>query len=282
MQGSDFFNSDDSAKTSSGPLGNNEIKLINYNAYGQVSLAKPGATRLLYNGELILEGIYLLGAGYRAYGPTLMRFFSPDEHSPFGLGGINAFAYCSADPINFSDPDGRWKHNIRSARIPKPSLPPLNRTRNPLPQPTGSSRLSNRPNHVRPPHAADKFRESWRTRHPQRFDAAVRQRYNESNTRRPHSIDPLKNYRNNPMITQYEANTLHGWNKTNTRKFKYLNRTQSRLARYIVIESRLVGHNPKDNLMRAFPQMPNQNLDDIIYSVDRYMAEIRDPSKSTH
>ncbi|WP_433963100.1 RHS repeat-associated core domain-containing protein [Pseudomonas kurunegalensis] len=50
---------------------------------------------------------YLLGNGYRAYSPTLMRFLSPDRLSPFGKGGINSYCYCSGDPINYIDPTGR-------------------------------------------------------------------------------------------------------------------------------------------------------------------------------
>ncbi len=51
-------------------------------------------------------GHYLLGNGYRAYNPVLMRFNSPDALSPFGEGGLNAYAYCSGDPVNRIDPTG--------------------------------------------------------------------------------------------------------------------------------------------------------------------------------
>ena len=36
-----------------------------------------------------------------------MRFNSPDQLSPFDAGGLNAYAYCSGDPVNRSDPSGR-------------------------------------------------------------------------------------------------------------------------------------------------------------------------------
>ena len=52
---------------------------------------------------------YLLGAGHRSFSPVLMRFQSPDTQSPFLRGGINAYAYCSSDPVNYSDPSGRIK-----------------------------------------------------------------------------------------------------------------------------------------------------------------------------
>ena len=61
-----------------------------------------------FNGEQPdpVTGHYLLGNGYRAYNPVLMRFNSPDSLSPFGKGGLNAYAYCLGDPINMGDPSG--------------------------------------------------------------------------------------------------------------------------------------------------------------------------------
>lgn len=53
-----------------------------------------------------LTGHYLLGNGYRAYNPVLGRFNSPDSLSPFGDGGLNAYAWCHGNPINRSDPSG--------------------------------------------------------------------------------------------------------------------------------------------------------------------------------
>jgi len=50
---------------------------------------------------------YLLGNGHRAFLPALMRFNQPDALSPFGAGGLNAYAYCSSDPVNYQDPSGR-------------------------------------------------------------------------------------------------------------------------------------------------------------------------------
>ena len=63
-----------------------------------------------FNGEQPdpVTGHYLLGNGYRAYNPILMRFNSPDSLSPFGEGGLNAYAYCVGDPVNRSDPTGHF------------------------------------------------------------------------------------------------------------------------------------------------------------------------------
>jgi RHS repeat-associated protein len=62
-----------------------------------------------FNGEALdpLTGHYLLGNGRRAFNPVLMRFNSPDTLSPFDQGGLNAYAYCQGDPVNFRDPTGR-------------------------------------------------------------------------------------------------------------------------------------------------------------------------------
>ncbi|MFA1025864.1 hypothetical protein ALP10_01608 [Pseudomonas syringae pv. helianthi] len=62
-----------------------------------------------------VTGHYLLGNGYRAFNPVLMRFNSPDSLSPFGEGGLNAYAYCGGDPVNGADPSGhvpKWFKNF--------------------------------------------------------------------------------------------------------------------------------------------------------------------------
>lgn len=64
-----------------------------------------------FNGEVIEQatGHYPLGNGHRDYNPHLMRFHSPDTLSPFDHGGLNSYAYCQGDPINWRDPSGRWR-----------------------------------------------------------------------------------------------------------------------------------------------------------------------------
>ncbi|MDN4543673.1 RHS repeat-associated core domain-containing protein [Pseudomonas sp. C32] len=83
---------------------------IAYSPYGHHP-AESGLTSLLgFNGERWdpVTGCYLLGNGYRAFNPVLMRFNSPDSLSPFGKGGFNSYAYCLGDPVNFFDPNGHW------------------------------------------------------------------------------------------------------------------------------------------------------------------------------
>ncbi|MDP9523935.1 RHS repeat-associated core domain-containing protein [Pseudomonas putida] len=56
----------------------------------------------------LLTGSYPLGNGHRFYSPRLRRFIHPDSLSPFGKGGLNAYAYCQGDPVNLVDPTGRF------------------------------------------------------------------------------------------------------------------------------------------------------------------------------
>lgn len=78
-------------------------------AYTAAGYSTADEQRVLgFNGERDdkTTGHYLLGNGYRAFNPVLMRFNSPDSWSPFGDGGINAYAYCDNDPLNKVDPTG--------------------------------------------------------------------------------------------------------------------------------------------------------------------------------
>lgn len=86
-----------------------------YSPYGHRS-AESGLLSLLgFNGERSdpVTGHYLLGNGYRAFNPMLMRFNSPDSLSPFGKGGLNAYGYCVGDPVNRSDPTGHLPNFLK-------------------------------------------------------------------------------------------------------------------------------------------------------------------------
>ncbi|WP_460318719.1 RHS repeat domain-containing protein [Pseudomonas ogarae] len=84
-------------------------KAVVYAPYGHRVDEASIRSHLGYNGERreTQTGWYLLGKGYRAFNPLLMRFHSPDSWSPFGEGGLNAYAYCEGDPGKV-DPSGHF------------------------------------------------------------------------------------------------------------------------------------------------------------------------------
>ena len=79
-----------------------------YSPYGHRPHGNGLLSLLGFNGERPdpVTGHYHLGNGYRQFNPVLMRFNSPDSWSPFGSGGLNAYAYCGGDPVNRADPTG--------------------------------------------------------------------------------------------------------------------------------------------------------------------------------
>lgn len=93
-----------------------------YTVYG-LDGGEQCASLLRFSGQRkqSATGHYLLGNGYRAFNPVLMRFHSPDSLSPMGAGGMNCYAYCGGDPVNNTDPSGHMK-------LPKVSEVPELRT----------------------------------------------------------------------------------------------------------------------------------------------------------
>lgn len=80
-----------------------------YGPYGErLGQQQMPSALVAYTGEHLdpASDVYHLGNGYRTYSPALARFTCPDDWSPFGAGGLNAYAYCAGDPINRSDPSG--------------------------------------------------------------------------------------------------------------------------------------------------------------------------------
>ena len=83
---------------------------LTYKPYGHLTPGGGLLSLLGFNGERRdpVTGHYHLGNGYRGFNPVLMRFNSPDSWSPFGEGGLNAYAYCVGDPVNQTDPTGHF------------------------------------------------------------------------------------------------------------------------------------------------------------------------------
>ncbi|MGH8388111.1 MAG: RHS repeat-associated core domain-containing protein [Pseudomonas sp.] len=99
-----------------------------YSPYGHRPLINGLLSLLGFNGERPdpVTGCYLLGNGYRAFNPVLMRFNCPDSWSPFGRGGLNGYAYCVGDPVNRRDPSGHfgnpWKGLLNLLKLRTPSV----------------------------------------------------------------------------------------------------------------------------------------------------------------
>ncbi|SFW81451.1 RHS repeat-associated core domain-containing protein, partial [Pseudomonas sp. NFACC04-2] len=96
-----------------------DLRTAVYNAYGERHSDEPLRSLLAFNGEIREQanGWYMLGLGYRAYNPGLMRFHTPDSLSPFGSGGVNPYTYCLGNPIALRDPTGHeaigWSGRLR-------------------------------------------------------------------------------------------------------------------------------------------------------------------------
>lgn len=89
---------------------------IAYTPFGHAAFPARLVTGFTGQPIEISDGHYLLGNGYRAYAPLLMRFTQTDDLSPFGAGGINAYAYCGAEPVNHFDPNGNVGFLVSLAR----------------------------------------------------------------------------------------------------------------------------------------------------------------------
>lgn len=102
-----FLLASDSRQTALAAFAFASLQRTAYSAYGQQSEAIVARTG--FNGQLREpQGWYHLGNGFRVYNPVLMRFHRCDPLSPFGKGGLNAYAYCVGDPINYTDPTGQF------------------------------------------------------------------------------------------------------------------------------------------------------------------------------
>ncbi|MBV4506838.1 RHS repeat-associated core domain-containing protein [Pseudomonas sp. BW13M1] len=91
------------------------LRLLTYTCFGDSAVSHVQPPLLGFNAQRRdpFTGCYLLGNGRRVYNPVLMRFHSPDALSPFGKGGVNAYAYCEGDPVNWQDESGQGRELIR-------------------------------------------------------------------------------------------------------------------------------------------------------------------------
>lgn len=87
------------------------VAMFTYCPYGQSNNYTNQNAVLGFNGERydLAARAYALGQGYRSYSPVLMRFHAPDHLSPFEQGGLNAYAFCEGDPVNYQDPTGHMR-----------------------------------------------------------------------------------------------------------------------------------------------------------------------------
>ena len=82
-----------------------------------------------FNGQVTdtPTGYQLLGKGYRGYNPKLRRFMQHDVASPFGIGGMNGYAYVGNNPIMHTDPSGHgYQDDIDEGGVADEEAGPLN------------------------------------------------------------------------------------------------------------------------------------------------------------
>jgi RHS repeat-associated protein len=80
---------------------NHPPQSIAYSPFGYRPIGCVLLSLLGFNGEPMdpVTGHYLLGKGYRAFNPVLLRFNSPDSLSPFNEGGFKPSNSDSFHPL---------------------------------------------------------------------------------------------------------------------------------------------------------------------------------------
>ena len=86
-----------------------------YDAWGNCTVTYSGDYNIAYTNPILYRGyyydrstgLYYLNARY--YNPQWRRFISPDSTDyldPESINGLNLYAYCNNDPVNYADPSG--------------------------------------------------------------------------------------------------------------------------------------------------------------------------------
>ena len=92
-----------------------EIVKYSYDSWGNFEITTGSLTNIAKDNPILYRGyyydhdteLYLLDA--RFYNPKWRRFISPDDTAyldPDTPSGLNLYAYCNNDPVNYSDPSG--------------------------------------------------------------------------------------------------------------------------------------------------------------------------------
>lgn len=107
-----------------------------YTAYGLAAIQGGPISAFCGEPRDTLTGLYHLGDGHRQFNPAIMRFHGVDTLSPFGQGGLNAYMYCGADPVNRVDPSGKMGITIaqRVLTITLHTLTPVALIVSPMPE----------------------------------------------------------------------------------------------------------------------------------------------------
>ncbi len=88
-----------------------------YDAFGNYTILYGSSNDLVKNNPILYRGyyydreagLYYLNARY--YNPQWRRFVSPDDTAyldPESVNGLNLYAYCGNDPVNYADPSGNF------------------------------------------------------------------------------------------------------------------------------------------------------------------------------